>query len=161
MDSYQFTVKDTNLEALRAKKSAIESGYMKDAFIDYFVPEHIKKEIIMHRGYWSRFWCFNSIASHFLKNSKGKVQILSIGCGLDTMPFNLLRDQTQNQYTDFCYFECDLKDVVEQKIDIITKHNDFIGFLKEKSLTEIEFTKSILNSSAQTTHHFKLQTFRL
>lgn len=139
MDHYKFSVKDTNLEAMKAKKSAIECGYMKDAFIDYFVPEHVQKEILMHRGYWSRFWCFNSIADQFLKNAKSKVQIISVGCGLDTLPFNLLKEQAQKHYADFCYFECDLKDVVQQKIDIITKHIDFVGFIKQKSETEVVF----------------------
>lgn len=144
MEPYQFTVKDTNLEALRAKKSAIECGYMKDAFINYFVPEHVQKEILMHRGYWSRFWCFNSLTTHFLKNVKGKAQILSIGCGLDTMPFNLLRERNERGYGDFCYYECDLRDVIEQKIDIITKHGDFIGFLKDQSTTEVIIDRSSL-----------------
>lgn len=148
MEPFQFTVKDTNLEALRAKKSAVECGYMKDAFIDYFVPEHVQKEILMHRGYWSRFWCFNSLTTHFLKNSKKKVQILSIGCGLDTMPFNLLKDEEKNKYPEFCYFECDLKEVVEQKIDIITKNSEFIGFLKNKSKAELVIEKGMFKRPA-------------
>jgi len=32
------TVKDTNIEALKAKKSAVLKGYMKDQYINIFVP---------------------------------------------------------------------------------------------------------------------------
>ncbi len=34
----KFNVTDTNIEALKAKKSAVSKGYMHDAFINYFVP---------------------------------------------------------------------------------------------------------------------------
>lgn len=156
MNLTQISVKDTNLEALKAKKSALECGYMKDDFIDYFVPEHVHKEILMHRGYWSRFWCFNSVMTSFLRNVKGKAQILSIGCGLDTMPFNLLKDQSKNQYADFCYFECDLKDVVQQKIDTITKNSGFIGFLKQKSDAEVVIETGNLISAAHKIINFEL-----
>jgi len=157
----EFSVKDTNMEALRAKKSAIECGYMKDAFINYFVPEHVHKEILMHRGYWSRFWCFNSLTSNFLKSAKGKVQILSVGCGLDTMAFNLLKNQEHCKYSDFCYFECDLKDVVEQKIDVITKNNEFIDFLNNKSQTKLVIEKGCINSSKCPLIEFQLSIIRL
>ena len=33
-----FNVRDTNLEALKAKKSAVMKGYMEDNFINFFVP---------------------------------------------------------------------------------------------------------------------------
>ena len=33
-----FNVRDTNLEALRAKKSAVMTGYMEDKFINFFIP---------------------------------------------------------------------------------------------------------------------------
>lgn len=161
MDPFKFSVKDTNMEALRAKKSAIECGYMRDAFIDYFVPEHVQKEILMHRGYWSRFWCFNAITTKFLKNAKGRVQVLSLGCGLDTMPFNLLRDQAEQKYADFCYFECDLKDVVQQKIDVISKHSDFVGFVKQKSSTEVVFDNSGLTRPAHAPARLELPAVRL
>ena len=138
----QFSVKDTNLEALRAKKSAVELGYMKDAFIDYFVPEHVKKEILMHRGYWCRSWCFSSIVAKFVREAKGKVQVISVGCGLDTLPFNLLREMPA---ADVVYFECDLRDVVRQKIEVISKHADFIGFLRQRSATEL-----VLDTGAKT-----------
>jgi len=47
-----FSVKDTNIEALKSKKSAVCKGYFKDNFINFFVPQKVKKEILMNRGYW-------------------------------------------------------------------------------------------------------------
>lgn len=36
-----YSVKDTNIEALRAKKAAVLKGYMEDDFIDYFVKGNV------------------------------------------------------------------------------------------------------------------------
>ena len=61
-----FSVKDTNLEALKSKKSAVIKGYMEDDFIHYFVPQNIKKEILLNRGYWLRSHSFKTFAEHFI-----------------------------------------------------------------------------------------------
>ena len=132
MEPAQFKVEDTNLEALRAKKSAIDLGYMQDNFVRFFVPEKIKKEVLLHHGYWARSWCFNSFARSFLRNSKEEVQILSIGCGLDTLPFNLL-NIIDEKNAPFRFYECDLESVVKQKIGVINKNKDFANFLKQRA----------------------------
>lgn len=62
-----FNVKDTNIEALRAKKSAIMKGYMEDNFINFFVPEPVKKEILLNRGYWIRSHSFRVVAEKFIE----------------------------------------------------------------------------------------------
>lgn len=66
---------------------------MQDEFVNFIIPENIKKEVLMNRGYWMRHYCFKTIVKKFIQtNSKQKVQIISIGCGLDTLPFNLLNE---------------------------------------------------------------------
>ena len=104
-----YSVKDTNIEALKAKKSAIAKGYMKDGFINFFVPQKVKKEILMNRGYWLRYYCFRQVVNKFMNNVDGPCQIVSLGCGLDTLPFNLLYEYKDK---DFLYLECDLPSVV-------------------------------------------------
>ena len=132
MENAQFKVEDTNLEALRAKKSAIDRGYMQDSFVRFFVPETIKKEVLLHHGYWARFWCFNSFARSFLRNAESEVQILSIGCGLDTLPFNLL-NLMDKQLAPFSFYECDLESVVKQKIGVIKGNQQFSDFLTARA----------------------------
>lgn len=52
----------------------------------------------MHRGYWARVHVVKKLVEKFLVSSKGKivyildlpVQILSLGCGLETLWFNLI-----------------------------------------------------------------------
>jgi hypothetical protein len=53
------SVSDTNLEAMKAKKSACLLGYFSDRFVDVFVKERVKKDVVLNRGYWIRYIFFN------------------------------------------------------------------------------------------------------
>jgi hypothetical protein len=122
----QFSVTDTNIEALKAKKSAVILGYMKDEFINFIVPDYIRKEVVLNKGYWSRYFCIYNLVHKFLLgcSDSEEAQILSVGCGLDTMPFNLFKTfKEQYNRTNFSYFECDLKSVAQQKAKIISSHS--------------------------------------
>lgn len=133
----------TNLEALRSKKSAVQKGYMKDEFINYFVPQNVKKEILLNRGYWLRYWCFRSLVENFIINEKNDLQIISLGCGLDTLPFYLLKKYPNKKFT---YYECDLEAVTKHKITFIKKNKNFENFLKSSSKDLKISEKSIISS---------------
>ena len=119
-------IEETNLEAMKAKKAACKLGYFHDNFIDFIVPETNKRDFIMHRGYWSRYEVFRACIRAFL--ASGGEQILSLGGGLDTLPFWTL-EQTKSASVKF--FECDLEAVTRQKIGIIRKNEKFQAKLKE------------------------------
>jgi len=130
----QLSVTDTNIEALKAKKSAVILGYMKDEFINFIVPDYIRKEVVMNKGYWSRYYCIYNLIQEFLLNCPDEVQILSLGCGLDTMPFNLFKSFKEvHNRTNFSFFECDLKSVVMQKVKIISTHAKMEDAIKGQS----------------------------
>lgn len=99
---------------------------MEDGFIKYFVPENVKKEILLNRGYWMRSHCFRTFAEKFA-TSFPECQFLSLGSGLDTLPFNLLKKFPE---ADFHYFETDLKPVTKQKIGVIEGQASFLSFMK-------------------------------
>ena len=122
-------VEETNLEAMRAKKAAIKLGYYRDNFIDFIVPDVKKRDFIMHRGYWSRSEVFRGAIRAFVE--KGGRQILSLGCGLDTLPFWTLEHWPEEK--DLKFFECDLLCVVKHKIEVVQKSEAFVGKLKELS----------------------------
>lgn len=45
----------------------------------------------MHRGYWARVHLVKKIAESFIKSSENlPIQIISLGCGLETLWFNLM-----------------------------------------------------------------------
>ena len=67
-NSWKLKASDTNLEASKSKKSAVDYGYIKDDFIQYFVEGKHKREVIMRIGYYNRCYCFQQIFSKFLIN---------------------------------------------------------------------------------------------
>lgn len=77
----------------------------------------------MHRGYWARVHVVRKLVEKFLSTSKGiglfdvdlPVQVLSLGCGLETLWFNLIENE-KYQKKDFKFVELDLHSVVDKKI---------------------------------------------
>lgn len=77
----------------------------------------------MHRGYWARVHVVKKLVEKFLATSKDlPVQILSLGCGLETLWFNLIENE-KYQKKDFKFVELDLHSVVNKKIKKIEKSN--------------------------------------
>ena len=74
-------VSDTNLEAMKAKCSAINLGYLQDNYAGCFVKEVVPKDITINRGYWSRTLAIQQTVRNFVtKRSDGdnfKRQILT------------------------------------------------------------------------------------
>ena len=66
-----FSVKNTNCEALISKISAINKGYFKDSFAHLFISTTVKKEVIINRGYWARYQIFHQIIDKFLALNSG------------------------------------------------------------------------------------------
>lgn len=141
MQNFTFSVTDTNLVALKSKKSAVELGYMRDVFISYFVPSSIKKEVVLNKGYWCRHFCIHSILKHFIKNSKEPVQIISIGCGLDTTPFMLFKEFSAMNCSNFKIIETDLESVVHEKVKVINGHTEFKKYVENDLGSKISQTE--------------------
>lgn len=120
----KLTLEETNLEALRAKKSAVALHYYPDAFISYIVPEKPKRDFIMNRGYWSRSMVFRGMIDKFVR--EGGRQVVNLGCGLDTIGFWAL-----GLSKELRFFESDLVGVVRQKRDLIEKNKELRGKLEE------------------------------
>ena len=75
-EKYKIKASDTNLEALKSKKSAVDYGYLKDDFIHYFVEEKYKREVIIRIGYFNRCYCFQKLFAQFLLS--GNMQSLKV-----------------------------------------------------------------------------------
>ena len=63
------SVSDTNLEAMKAKRSASLLGYFKDDFVEVFVKERVKKDVVLNKGYWLRFMFFSRMVRKFVENN--------------------------------------------------------------------------------------------
>jgi O-methyltransferase involved in polyketide biosynthesis len=77
----------------------------------------------MHRGYWARLYLFKHILDKFLSEGMTyndsannlELQVISIGCGLDTSYFNERSNEKQN--LNYTYIEVDLPSVCEKKVN--------------------------------------------
>lgn len=127
---HTLTITDTNLVALKSKRSAVDLGYMQDKFIHFFVPASHRKEVVLNKGYWCRYYCIYTLLEKFIKHSADHVQIVSLGAGLDTSPFNLLSNAAQNGKHNVTFFESDLPEVVEEKMRAIKHSPEFAKFVE-------------------------------
>lgn len=117
------SVMDTNFEACKAKNNIVKLGYIKDRFIHYFYHGNEKKEVLINRGYWSRVFIFHRLVDKFLEKNKDqqKVQVISLGSGFDTLPFNIIKEK---KYNNLVYNEIDLDEIVRYKINTINTNPD-------------------------------------
>lgn len=74
--------------------SAVEQGYLDDEFISLLVPKGKRRSPLINRGYFARTAAVEEVATAFLRAAAGggrggRVQIVSLGAGLDTTFFKL------------------------------------------------------------------------
>lgn len=107
-------------------RSAIRHHYFNDPFAEELVKGSVKKDVIIHRGYWLRFNVFHRLLTDYISKHDNCV-ILSLGCGYDTLPF-LMHKQFPDKH--FKFIETDLSVVVKRKISKI-KQSKLIQSLLE------------------------------
>eukprot|EP00794_Sanderia_malayensis_P004169 gene4169-4723_t len=111
--SYDDGVIATNDDASNCKRFAVEKGYWKDDYIQYFVrlmPDRKAPEI--SRGYYGRVEGLKMLLNQFLELTGRNCQVVNIGAGFDTMFWQLHAD---NMFPTQGYFEVDLKPVTARK----------------------------------------------
>lgn len=136
-------LEETNLEALRAKKAAVDLGYMRDDFIGHIVPETVRRDFIMNRGYWSRAFVFRALVGTFV--ATGGAQVLSLGAGLDTLAFKALEGAKGR----LRFFECDLSIVTEQKTALLRNSPKLTTMVEERT-GQLTFSPAAIQSQAYT-----------
>jgi [phosphatase 2A protein]-leucine-carboxy methyltransferase len=122
----------TAVDAYASKKSATTLGYYEDKYLDYMQavagPKLVRKQPIIHRGYYTRVTCYRSIIQKFLdltKAASGPRQIVNIGCGYDTLSFHLLDEG----HADLLVFEVDHEEVILRKTDMIRRSAELSSLL--------------------------------
>ncbi|EWS72250.1 leucine carboxyl methyltransferase (macronuclear) [Tetrahymena thermophila SB210] len=155
-----YSVEDTNAEAMASKLSAVHKGYFQDNFAEEFVHTQGRKDIIIHRGYWSRVNIFTLLIERFLLNSKNeKKQIISLGCGYDTH-YYILRESKQFKDLDFHYVEIDLINVVKNKIKRIQNSNKIKQVIGEFTLDDAKSSLHAKNYSLYPSDITKIDEFK-
>jgi len=126
-------------DASRSKKTAVAKGYWKDDHINAMVPGPIEKKAPeMNRGYYARTEAVWNIVRNFVSNNT-EAQIVSLGCGLDTLYWRLL----SSDYHCHNYVEVDFPALVKKKIHIIQNSAKLNSVLIEK---RVKISPPVINS---------------
>ncbi|KAF1761861.1 hypothetical protein GCK72_010120 [Caenorhabditis remanei] len=145
--SDDYSVQRTNDDATQCKFFAIQKGYWKDEFISRFANSSANvaearrfPEISM--GYWARTAAIEKYVREFLTEFNGKAQVVSFGCGFDTLFWRLVSSGSNLVK----YVEVDFSSVTSKKIRHI---------LKPVGSGSIDLKKSF-ESEAVVSHHSDL-----
>ncbi|KAG5358172.1 Leucine carboxyl methyltransferase 1 [Yarrowia sp. B02] len=149
-------VQSTDGDALSSKYSAVQKGYLKDAFIDLFVsgakqaasqqgPGSARKAVaqfqpklpLINRGTFVRHHAIDVLVDRFLTAQKPgqRVQIISLGAGSDTRPFSLWESRAENRDA-VLYHELDFAVSVSRKKDIIMQDSHLRDLVGDAQPTE-------------------------
>ncbi|BFZ56835.1 carboxy methyl transferase for protein phosphatase 2A [Savitreella phatthalungensis] len=133
-------VSSTDDDALAARASAVQLGYLDDAFLSCFVKSVWRKPPLINRGTFVRTLAIDAVVDAFLnapdEDREGKPkQVVSLGAGSDTRAFRLLARRAKQQKdgvtsSRFVYHEIDFPHVTQRKaLTISTKRvlKDLLG----------------------------------
>jgi [phosphatase 2A protein]-leucine-carboxy methyltransferase len=147
----------TNNDATTFKAYAISKGYWHDPYISYFAgSKQQQQQCVYHKppemslGYFARVKAVRTIVDKFLnkystdrlESGELKCQILNLGCGYDTLFFNLI-DQNK---IPFKYVEIDFQRITMSKIRTIKLKKVLVDKLLK---TSNEATSSSSNDSSE------------
>ncbi|CAO4369790.1 unnamed protein product [Caenorhabditis nigoni] len=129
--SDDYSVQRTNDDATQCKYFAIQKGYWKDDFIGRFANSSANvaearrfPEISM--GYWARTAAIEKYVRGFLEEFNGNAQVVSFGCGFDTLFWRLVSSGAKLAK----YVEVDFSSVTSKKIRHILKPGGSVDLKK-------------------------------
>lgn len=115
-DSSDERTQHTAHDALMCKYSANKLGYFCDPYLSLFEQQFRsnRKPPIINRGYYARVKLIEGLIERFLAaTSSGERQIISLGCGFDTLSYNLI----DHHHLNLRVFEVDFPAIIEKKVD--------------------------------------------
>ncbi|PAV70301.1 hypothetical protein WR25_11304 [Diploscapter pachys] len=116
--SDDYSVQKTNDDATHCKAAAVQLGYYKDEFLNRFITEDvIRRDPEINIGYWARVASISTAVDRFVLRHQGKCQIISLGCGFDTLYW---RQKAAGKHVQK-FVEVDFSSVTARKIKHIMK----------------------------------------
>lgn len=119
-------VRATNNDAFESKIACMDRGYFHDNHLSQMKHKYLNLSLtpkdpprrppIINRGTFARVLLKQTLVERFLSRYTTPVQIISLGAGFDTFPYNLIDRCTT--FPSFSYIEIDLPDVVLQKLSL-------------------------------------------
>ncbi|XP_067318058.1 leucine carboxyl methyltransferase 1-like isoform X3 [Anolis sagrei] len=109
-------VRSTCDDASQCKRYAVNMGYWKDPYIQYFVRQpKERKAPEISRGYYARVEGVGRLLKAFLQRTLCNCQIINLGAGMDTLFWKLKDEDLLPEK----YFEIDFPTIVTRKIHTI------------------------------------------
>lgn len=107
----------------RVCRSCVRRGYFQDSFVHHFVQRQSSDRIrslppVINRGYYARHMIIKSLVLQFLEEFDTRVQVVVLGCGFDTLYFQLKSAGVLGSHVA-AYVECDFPDVIQRKKYIV------------------------------------------
>ncbi|GMT34564.1 hypothetical protein PFISCL1PPCAC_25861, partial [Pristionchus fissidentatus] len=137
-----YSVQKTNDDASQSKLAAVKMGYWKDEFLARFVSMSTDDGQLVHRdpeislGYWARVTVIRQYVDAFLERAGPGAQIISIGCGFDTLFWRL-----KSEGKTFARFvEVDFSSVTSRKLRVIRRAAAALGGLFREDAQENQHT---------------------
>ncbi|XP_041443357.1 tRNA wybutosine-synthesizing protein 4 isoform X2 [Xenopus laevis] len=120
-------VQSTNDCSTLSKVSAASLGYFEDEYQKYFVNRKCRRSPLIHRGYCVRSQAVTFCIREFIRDTQdcSHRQIVSLGCGFDSLFFRL-RTQLKSP---LCVWEVDFPSVVNRKRLIIQQSETLTDLL--------------------------------
>ncbi|CAG8492454.1 11815_t:CDS:2 [Scutellospora calospora] len=113
-------IRGTNEDAAMSKLSSVNTGYIQDEYIKYFLKRPTKRSPIINIGSYVRNKGLDTLIIKFLEIEDGKKQIVSLGAGSDTRYFNLKSSSRKFHK----YFEIDFPENTAKKVAIIQTNKE-------------------------------------
>lgn len=140
-------IRSTDDDAAHARVSAVRKGYLKDPYIQYFVPRsHLipPRPPLIHVGTYVRSEVIDRLVFKWLDllGESSQAQIVSLGAGSDTRFWRLNELPVKTRISK--YIEIDFPEVISKKALSIRKHSA-LGQALGSSIT-IEKGGSVLHS---------------
>lgn len=132
---------ETNNYSIVSKYSAIKKGYFSDPLLTEFIEKHLniktwRRTPIVNRGYAARLLAMDWIISRSIV-SEALDCLIVLGAGFDTLPL---------RYSQCCWIEIDLPQVVEAKLKFLNDNKLF----DKSSLVEVDI--GVYSSVSQNYH---------
>ena len=118
-------VQRTNDDAVLSKRSANKMGYFSDDYLRFFSKKLIRRAPLINRGYYLRVLAIRKIIQWFLDIfPDSHLQVVSLGCGYDTTPYNVSRSAGQQ----ITFYDLDFPELLSRKENLLRNAgNDFSG----------------------------------
>lgn len=118
-------IRETDTDAAVSRLSAVNAGYMQDAYASYFVKRPQKRPPLINVGTFIRTWALDKLIHQFLaSNQYSRKQIVSLGAGTDTRFFRLRSSPLEAVRNSIArYVEIDFPEATTRKAMIIRKQS--------------------------------------